>query len=56
MMQGLPEIPGPTNLITKTKIFFHSEVRAPCGQPKPFHESNKFFRRGKPSKFLFRPK
>src|SRR5580658_8008327 len=46
-MQGLPEIPGPTNLITRTKDCFHSAVRAPCGQPKPFHASNKFFRPGK---------
>jgi hypothetical protein len=36
-----------TNLITKTNDFFHSAVRAPCGQLKPFHQSNKFLRGGK---------
>jgi hypothetical protein len=48
MMQGIPEIPDPTKQTTKTKDFFYFAVRAPCGQPKPFHQSNKFFRHGKP--------
>jgi hypothetical protein len=43
MTPGLPEIPDPSKQITKTKDFFHSAVRAPRGQPKPFHQSNNFF-------------
>jgi hypothetical protein len=46
-VKGLPEIPGQNDLMTKTKDFFHSAVRAPCGQPEPFHQSNKFLRGGK---------